>query len=62
MRSVPPTALYITPIEAIFMSEKTTLMLTKDTRNALAELGRKGDTFETIIKKLIDEHNRKLEQ
>ena len=44
------------------MADKTTMVLTKDTRNALAELGRKGDTFEEIIKKLIDEHNRKLEK
>jgi len=33
--------------------EKTTIELSKETRNQLKELGKKGETYDQIIKKLI---------
>ena len=35
-----------------FMS-KTTIQITRETRNELRELGKKGETYDTIIQKLI---------
>lgn len=37
----------------------TTIQLSKETKNKLADLGTKQDTFEDIIKRLIDEINEK---
>jgi len=41
-------------------SEKnpTCLRVTKGTRNRLAELGTKNQTFEQIVTGLLDEHNK----
>ena len=41
-------------------SEKkpTCLRVTKGTRNRLAELGTKSQTFEQIVTGLLDEHNK----
>ena len=36
--------------------EKTTVELTKETRDKLKELGKKGETYDTIIKRLLGEH------
>ena len=36
------------------MSEITTIKITKQTRNRLAKLGNKDETFEQIIKKLLE--------
>jgi hypothetical protein len=35
-------------------SELTTIQLSKETREALADMGKKGETYEDIIKKLIE--------
>ena len=32
---------------------KTTIQITRETRNELRELGKKGETYDTIIQKLI---------
>lgn len=39
------------------MSENTTIQITKETRDALKEIGSMGDDYNKVIKKLIDEHN-----
>ena len=36
------------------ISKRTSVNLTGETKDRLASLGRKGDTYEDIIKKLID--------
>jgi len=36
------------------MSKVTTIKIKRDTRNALAELGKKDDTFDDIIRELLD--------
>jgi len=38
--------------------EQTCLRVTKATRNRLAELGTKNQTFEQIVTGLLDEHNK----
>ncbi len=38
--------------------DQTCLRVTKATRNRLAELGTKNDTFEQIVTGLLDEHNK----
>ncbi|GEM_PF-6587440 len=38
---------------------KTTVKIEMTTRDRLAHLGRKNDSFDTIINKLIDEHEGK---
>ena len=38
--------------------EPTCLRVTKATRNRLAQLGTKNDTFEQIVTGLLDEHNK----
>jgi len=38
------------------MSENTTIQITKETRDALKEIGSMGDDYNKVIKKLIDEH------
>lgn len=35
------------------MDGKTNIQVSRSTRNALADLGRKGDTFDDIIKMLL---------
>lgn len=40
-------------------NEITAIQLSKDTKNKLAQLGTKQDTFEDIIKRLIDGVNKK---
>jgi len=37
--------------------ENTCLRVTKGTRNRLAEIGTKNQTFEQIVTGLLDEHN-----
>ena len=37
------------------MSEITSIKLTKNTKKKLAKHGEKGDTFEQILSKLLDE-------
>lgn len=44
------------------MSQQTTLKVSKETRNALAAIGSKDDTFDEIIKRLVDEHNREFKK
>ena len=39
------------------MSEVTTVKVTKRTRGKLAELGKKNDTYEDIIQRLIEFYN-----
>jgi hypothetical protein len=39
---------------------KATLKIEATTRDALAKLGAKGDSFDAIIVRLLDEHNAKL--
>ncbi len=38
------------------MYETTTIQITKETRDALKEIGSMGDDYNKVIKKLIDEH------
>lgn len=38
--------------------DQTCLRVTKATRNRLAELGTKNQTFEQIVTGLLDEHNK----
>ncbi len=38
--------------------EPTCLRVTKSTRNRLAQLGTKSQTFEQIVTGLLDEHNK----
>lgn len=40
------------------MSQQTTLKVSKETRNALAAIGNKDDTFDEIIMRLINEHKK----
>lgn len=37
---------------------KTSMVISKETRAKLATLGNKADTFEDIIKRLIEEHEK----
>ena len=39
----------------------TSIQLTRETKARLASLGSKKDTYEDIIKRLIDQQNRKKE-
>ena len=41
------------------MSDTTTIKITKDLRNQLAELGAKDDTFQTIIQRLLNKAGAK---
>lgn len=41
----------------VIMSETTTIQITKETRDALKEIGSMGDDYNKVIKKLIEEHN-----
>jgi len=38
--------------------DQTCLRVTKSTRNRLAELGTKNQTFEQIVTELLDEHKK----
>lgn len=40
------------------VDKRTTIQLSKTTRDRLASLGSKDDSFEDIIKRLIKEHGR----
>jgi len=40
------------------MSETTTIQITRDTRDALKEIGSMGDDYNKVIQKLIAEHKR----
>jgi hypothetical protein len=39
------------------MSETTTIQISKDTRDELKTIGKMGDDYNTVIRKLIHEHN-----
>jgi len=39
------------------MSENTTIQISKDTRDELKAIGTMGDDYNTVIRKLIYEHN-----
>ncbi len=39
------------------MSETTTIQISKDTRDELKAIGKMGDDYNTVIQKLIHEHN-----
>jgi hypothetical protein len=41
-------------------AETTTLTVTRETRNRLASLGTKDQTFDEIISALLDEHDKKM--
>ena len=41
------------------MTEITTVKVTRKTRDKLAELGKKNETYEDIIEKLIDYYQKK---
>ena len=43
----------------IFMDEVTTVKVTKRTREKLAELGKKNETYEDIIERLIEFYEKK---
>jgi hypothetical protein len=40
------------------MAETTTIQITKQTRDQLRAIGSMGDDYNTVIEKLITEHNR----
>ncbi|MGA1822579.1 MAG: hypothetical protein ACMUIG_08625 [Thermoplasmatota archaeon] len=40
------------------MSETTTIRIRADTRDQLKQLGNLGDDYDTVIERLIREHNR----
>ncbi|KKG10465.1 hypothetical protein [Methanosarcina sp. 2.H.A.1B.4] len=40
------------------MAETTTIQITKQTRDQLRAIGSMGDDYNTVIEKLIIEHNR----
>jgi hypothetical protein len=40
------------------MSETTTIRISVETRDTLKELGNLGDDYNTVIERLIREHNR----
>ena len=42
--------------------EITCIKVTKDTRAKLTELGKKGDTYEMVINKLLDTECSKIEE
>ncbi len=44
------------------MSEITTVKVTRKTRNKLAELGKKNETYEEIIQRLIEFYNNSQER
>ena len=46
---------FILVSEYLIMSEITSIKLTKNTKKKLAKRGEKGDTFEQILSKLLDE-------
>lgn len=39
------------------MAETTTIQITTDTRDQLRELGKMGEDYNTVIRRLIAEHN-----
>jgi len=39
------------------MSETTTIQISKDTRDELKAIGKMGDDYNAVIRKLIHEHN-----
>lgn len=41
----------------IMMSETTTIQISKETRDELKAIGKMGDDYNTVIRKLIHEHN-----
>jgi hypothetical protein len=53
------TDMVINTIIAIvtIMSETTTIQISKDTRDELKTIGKMGDDYNTVIRKLIHEHN-----
>lgn len=40
------------------MSENTTVIVSKETRDALKALGRKGESYDDVIRRLIEYHNQ----
>lgn len=40
------------------MDGKTNIQVSRDTRNELAMMGKKGDTYDDIIRRLIEFYNR----
>jgi len=38
----------------VFMSDKTSIQVTQETKDRLAKLGLKGDTYDNIIQRLLD--------
>ena len=40
------------------MDSKTNIQVSRDTRNELAMMGKKGDTYDDIIRRLIEFYNR----
>ena len=41
----------------VIMSETTTIQISKETRDDLKAIGKMGDDYNTVIRKLIHEHN-----
>jgi hypothetical protein len=39
--------------------DKTTMKVEKSTRDRLADLGKKGESFDTIINRVLDEYQKK---
>ena len=41
------------------MSDKTSIQVSQETKNRLTQLGLKGDTYDDIIRRLLDKHSKK---
>jgi len=41
------------------MSDRTTIPLSRETRNLLKELGKKGETWDELVRRLIEEVKRR---
>jgi len=41
--------------------QKTTISIEMVTKDRLKDIGKKGETYDEIINRLVDEHNRKSE-
>ena len=41
------------------MSNKTSIQISKELKAKLDKLGNKGDTYEDIIKRLVEEHGKR---
>ena len=51
--------LYFNFFITILIMNKTSISISQDTRNLLAEIGTKDSTFDEIIKKLIEKWNER---